>query len=331
MKHILILLSFSFTLVACFEEESESTSDLVRGSTSTNFCTYEEIDTYQMGSFRDLTQDFSSLYIDIDVEITKSNCEGLATGSYGTVEAHQVNRIGDKLGIVMVDDVDLGVISLNGDNLVSEESTFCSDGVEIHSIRTGSFDNVNKLIKIKFNNSVTANGCADSSPEVNPVFVSGLGDSIDFDEYSGATALYFNSEWGDYIGAGKTRLYTDELGKYSATTSGDGNTVRLSFDGLDGIWFTIDLAAANGQELAMGVYLNATRSPFNAADENGFDFSGDGRGCNNLEANFTIHEIEFDIDYTLLKLNLDFEQRCDNSSGLLKGTVRYNATDTRLM
>jgi hypothetical protein len=89
------------------------------------------------------------------------------------------------------------------------------------------------------------------------------------------------------------------------------------------LYWTLDFAAPQGQELVPGTYLNATRYPGQAPTVPGLDFSGDGRGCNTLSGQFTINDILFGGDGSLQRLQATFEQHCDGFGAALRGTIVY--------
>ena len=104
-----------------------------------------------------------------------------------------------------------------------------------------------------------------------------------------SASVTMTSEPGDYIGAGLTYSYSTENGDVFSSTS-DGNAVHAALTGANWDWWYLDFAAPAGQQLTPGVYLNATRYPFQAPSEPGLDVSGNGRGCNMLTGSFEVLE-----------------------------------------
>lgn len=145
--------------------------------------------------------------------------------------------------------------------------------------------------------------------------------------------LYYASAKGDYIGAGKTVSLTTKHGSFtSSSVYGDatGRYAQITFQGNDpAIWWTLNLAAPLGQILKAGTYKNATRFPFQSDSNPGLDFSGSGRGCNQLYGSFTIHEIEFGADNAASKVVVDFEQHCEGiSAPALRGSLSFHSSST---
>src|SRR5687767_11264851 len=104
---------------------------------------------------------------------------------------------------------------------------------------------------------------------------------------TGTTALYFDSQPGDYIGQGIQRTWTETDLAFSATASGDRSRVTISANGptFSTRW-SLDFAAPQGVPLTPGVYEYATRYPFQEPHLNGLTVSGSGRGCNQSVGRF---------------------------------------------
>lgn len=146
-----------------------------------------------------------------------------------------------------------------------------------------------------------------------------LGDACDptFDN----TNLTFNSEPGDYIGQGVNQTWYLEDGTFDVSATVE--TVTVLFDGGPTNWRLV-FDAPDGSALTPGPYQEATRHPFNAAEDPGLSVTGSGRGCNTLSGEFTVNQIEWDQG-TLVRFSADFTQYCDNSSSALRGRVNFNA------
>jgi len=121
--------------------------------------------------------------------------------------------------------------------------------------------------------------------------------------------------WGTEEGAFTSQLH------YSSVNKG----IEIIYDG-HGYW-TLDFAAPNNAPLAVGVYENATRWPFQSSVLPGLDISGDGRGCNELSGNFEVLEVEYSQDnQSLVRFAANFTQHCENSPAPLEGSIYYNST-----
>jgi hypothetical protein len=135
--------------------------------------------------------------------------------------------------------------------------------------------------------------------------------------------LYYESQPGDYIGQGQTRLFTTFLATFSVTESSGhvrARTIQGNFDN----WWDLDVSGPDAQyQLVRGLYADVQRYPFHNPVEGGLDFSGDGRGCNELDATFAVDEVSYDAE-GLRSVSVRFEQRCENSSSTLFGAFRWD-------
>lgn len=144
--------------------------------------------------------------------------------------------------------------------------------------------------------------------------------------YANQTILYYKSDPGDYIGRGQEKYYTaDDLDFIVMSNYGSYNRgvyVRMH----KYISWSAHFAAPYRALLAVGTYENATRFPFQANDEPGLSFYGQGRGCNRLTGRFEIKEIIYDpISGDVTNLAVDFEQHCEGREPALYGYIRYNS------
>jgi hypothetical protein len=126
------------------------------------------------------------------------------------------------------------------------------------------------------------------------------------------------SSKGDYIGQGKTYSYPAE----AVTVRRNDRGVNISIGGPTG-WH-ISFGAPNGRFLEVGEYLDARRYPFSGASP-GIEFTGEGRGCNQISGQFMVWELEFKGN-EVTKLAIDFVQRCENKMPPLYGRIRYQSS-----
>lgn len=133
--------------------------------------------------------------------------------------------------------------------------------------------------------------------------------------------IAFSSSTGDYIGQGKETVITDEYGNFSMRLNSK-NQIYIHYRG--STFWSLNLAAPQESRLSAGTYNGAQRSAANSRP--GLDFSGDGRGCNQLKGNFTINNIVFSADETeVLVLDATFVQYCEGGSASLMGRVYIDA------
>ncbi|MEP7101196.1 MAG: hypothetical protein ABI781_11850 [Burkholderiales bacterium] len=137
--------------------------------------------------------------------------------------------------------------------------------------------------------------------------------------------LYFRSAAGDYIGAGATTVIGSAAAQFQeAINSGYLHASIISPGYSD--WWYLDLANGDGSPLHVGTYENAIRAAFRG-NQNGVDFSGNGRGCNQTVGRFDILEIQTDSSGAVTKLAVDFEQHCESATApALLGSYRVNSS-----
>ena len=142
------------------------------------------------------------------------------------------------------------------------------------------------------------------------------------------TVLYWDSQAGDYVGAGKKAAYNLANSRWTATSGTSGNhvTIRVE-DGVD--WWYLNFSAPQGQALAVGAYNDAYEYPFTPL--NGLSVSGSGRACGSVIGRFVILDIALAPDGTIERFAADFEQHCGTAVPALFGSVRYNSAAGELL
>jgi hypothetical protein len=129
------------------------------------------------------------------------------------------------------------------------------------------------------------------------------------------------SDPGDYIGAGRSYEYTKENAVITVTSNGSG--IHLSIDG-DERWFAdFQLPTAS---IHPGTYTGLTRYPFHDPAKGGLDWSGEGRGCNNLTGSVKVDSIRYMIGGVAM-LEMSFEQHCEGAAPALRGQIHYRSDD----
>lgn len=140
------------------------------------------------------------------------------------------------------------------------------------------------------------------------------------------TFLAFDSQPGDWVGAGRSVMYTPADGLIGATLS--ANQLYVTFDSASE-WWDLHLVPPQGQSLSAGVYEGATRWPFQSPQAPGLDFVGVGRGCNKSKGRFVVLEATYSNSGTVEAFAADFEQHCEGGSAALFGSIRINSTIPR--
>jgi hypothetical protein len=140
----------------------------------------------------------------------------------------------------------------------------------------------------------------------------------------GTNLLYFHSQPGDWIGQGQQRALHAGTGYTLAPSRNYHNGVTFTINGPQG-WH-VDFAAPGRAPLAVGVYENAVRFPFENGTSPGVSLGGDGRGCNAIRGRFEVLDIAYAADGTVQRFAADFAQRCvEGGMPALFGQVRWNS------
>jgi hypothetical protein len=127
----------------------------------------------------------------------------------------------------------------------------------------------------------------------------------------------FQSDPGDYIGAGQDRRYANSTSTF--TLSGADTYVQYSVSGLRDNWTAL-IGPPTGQGLQPGTYDTAR---FADATHARLDVFGDGRGCNQSSGTLTIGSITFDPQGNVESLGATFEQHGENAAPGLHGTIHH--------
>jgi len=151
------------------------------------------------------------------------------------------------------------------------------------------------------------------------------------------TALYFSGDPGYVAGGENETLSASDGFAMTAGRNGQGgdsftvnNYSTAPFQ--QQVDYSVDFSSATGVQLSTGLYLDATRYPFNISYNpysatNGLSFDGNGRGDNTLTGEFIVLDAEYDDLGTLTSFAADFIQ---NDEGNIYdqdyGSIRYNST-----
>ena len=133
--------------------------------------------------------------------------------------------------------------------------------------------------------------------------------------------VYLESEAGDYIGAGKTYLYTGATATLSVTAI--GNRLAISVNGTEN-WSGNFQAMNVLTQLEPGYYGNLQRYPFHNPTAGGLDWFGQGRGCNTLTGWFVVDAVTY-TNGSLTAVDLRFEQHCEGGAPALNGKIHWTS------
>ncbi len=161
-------------------------------------------------------------------------------------------------------------------------------------------------------------GCAAAIAAV--VATGGLAATADADPVESGT-LTFSGDPGDFVTGGDSYTYDVAAGDDFSVTSIDNESVSLFVTGGDGVLWSVDFDAPEGETLTAGTTYTATRYPYNG-DGAGLDFGGDHRGCNQLTGSFTVHEAVFGPYGYVETFDASFEQHCEGATPAARGEVR---------
>lgn len=123
---------------------------------------------------------------------------------------------------------------------------------------------------------------------------------------------------GDYIGQGKTYEYPGD----ALTVRRDDRGVSIRA-GSQNSWNLL-FGAPTGRFLEAAEYRDAKRHAFSGQSP-GIEFTGNGRGCNQIHGHFVVWELEVDGN-AVTKLAIDFVQRCEGNMPPLYGRLRYRSS-----
>lgn len=139
----------------------------------------------------------------------------------------------------------------------------------------------------------------------------------------GEDRLIMRSEAGDFIGVGRNYSYDERTSVFQSEGLGNGRRVAIRVEqGISDYWH-VTMAAPIGELLLPGRYLDATESVNDGGPS--LEVSGQSRGSNQIEGNFTIHQALFDDRGIIVNFLADFEQHSEGKDPALFGTIEYNA------
>ncbi len=139
------------------------------------------------------------------------------------------------------------------------------------------------------------------------------------------TFLTLNSQPGDYIGEGITQTFTPSNGTFEVSNSADAVSVSFNSSDFSQFWY-LDFGSPMAAKFGRGEYDDAQRTAFRSPTRAGIDISGDGRGCNTDNGRFLVTDFALNVDGTIARLAIDFEQHCEGEAPALFGSFRYNSS-----
>jgi len=131
--------------------------------------------------------------------------------------------------------------------------------------------------------------------------------------------LAIESRSGEYVGDGRTFGYTSEAASFNLLND-ELNSLWIGIEAGETTW-DLRIATPSAKPIEEGAYKNATRCCFDSDTSPAFEFSGDGRGCNELKAEVEVTKLSRKADGSLDKLEMRFTQYCDGSTIPLHGEL----------
>jgi phage tail protein X len=121
----------------------------------------------------------------------------------------------------------------------------------------------------------------------------------------------FMSQAGDFLGQGASLSVPDFSARKYASNGVQFWSATLGW--------SVTIAPATGQPLAVGAYANAVR--FADATHPGLDVSGSGRGCNQITGVFWIDDIALDANGDPSRIAVRIEGHCEGKAPAFYGSI----------
>ncbi|WP_374517798.1 DUF5018 domain-containing protein [Undibacterium squillarum] len=141
---------------------------------------------------------------------------------------------------------------------------------------------------------------------------------------AGPTSINLQSDFGDYIGGGRSYSYSNNNASLGISTNGP--SLRIYVNG-DESWDSTLVLPNTLTRLVEGTYTGLDRYPFHSSSIGGFSWTGEGRGCNTSTTNVTIRKVRYSGN-ELSYLDLKFDQHCEKGTSAFRGTVVFNKYDS---
>jgi hypothetical protein len=138
------------------------------------------------------------------------------------------------------------------------------------------------------------------------------------------TVLILNSQPGDYIGQGLQQTFTPADGSFTVTSSDRGIQVSFNNANFSQYWY-LGFTQVSGHKFLIGEYEGAQSYFLHSPTHPGLTVFGDSRGCNTSIGRFQVSDIAFNLDGSIARLAVDFEQHCEGASPALYGSIRYSS------
>jgi hypothetical protein len=135
--------------------------------------------------------------------------------------------------------------------------------------------------------------------------------------------LSFDSDKGDWVGQGLTMTLTPTEYDFTLWEQTKPHSLWFELDDERSSW-SVTFEAPRGERLSVGAYSQA-EGAMKRHSRPGFDLSGDGRACSDIEAEFEIKRLDRNERRTVVVFEAEFAQRCGGDSAALRGSLHYYA------
>jgi hypothetical protein len=139
------------------------------------------------------------------------------------------------------------------------------------------------------------------------------------------TLFFFTSSPTSWVGQGQTMTMSETNG-YTVTVNLYGNALEAQIHTASwSDWWWVDFQPADGAPFQTGLYLNAQRTPGQAAGHPGLTFVGEARGDDSVSGFFNVLEFS-ETNGVVTSAAINFTQYDEtNPSWWNIGSLRYNS------
>ena len=220
-----------------------------------------------------------------------------------------------------------GTLTLNANGSFTYQPQPNYTGTDSFTYRAGDGKTQSNLATV----NLTVNAAATNPSAAADAFALYKNQTFVLNAAAGNT-LSMVSQPGDYIGQGRTYAFSTQTGVFTAERNFQGGVTLHYHDFTQpSTWWDLGFASADNAPLAPGTYSNATRLSFRQPNTPGMEISGEHRGSNTLTGTFTVQEVQYAPDGTVLRFLADFEQHNEGGSSALTGTIDYRHRPTGIL
>lgn len=135
---------------------------------------------------------------------------------------------------------------------------------------------------------------------------------------------YFQSEDGDWVGQGRTYLYTPKDALFLVNSI--NGVLQMRVEGYEP-WSAFLSVATKVTDWKVGLYTDVSRTSLFEGRDRVLDVDSQGRGCNNTSGWIALDQVAHDAQGELASFELRFEQQCELGRTALRGKIRWSKSD----